>query len=119
MKKITALLRAFVTGSFTLLIAACYGAPIDYNVDNPENIHLNIKDQNGLPIPDIEVSDFTNNKFIQNRYSDKSGAVLIETKDSFLHTLVISDIDGTNNGGPYGTVTNTAYPGESNDIILK
>jgi len=122
MKKIAVLLRLWVTCSFIFLIAACYGAPMDYPpVDNTvnNNIDVHTTDASGKPIRGLKISDYTNNVFIKNLFTDSTGNAVFSNAVDLSHTLIVEDMDGTNNGGTYAPQTNTSYPGNDIDVTMR
>lgn len=108
LKKFLFLLTA---GGFSLILAACYGAPME----NPDGLstlgkNCSAKDASNNPIPGLRVQ--------LNRYGISTGQALTDTNGStsfhffpdgsaaVSNQLIIEDIDGASNLGDFKTVTN-------------
>ncbi|MBN2625359.1 MAG: hypothetical protein JXA95_01735 [Spirochaetales bacterium] len=118
MKRISLWLKFLATGSFTLLLSACYGV-----IMTLEKVHRSgsfvITDSNtGNPIEGIKVtydgsysSDYSNNSGIVNYNID------IESYSSSLEpiTIYLSDVDGIANGS-YPNLTNKDLDAESSPL---
>ncbi|NJO88810.1 MAG: hypothetical protein HC831_07515, partial [Chloroflexia bacterium] len=64
-------LNYILTGSFTVVFAACYGA--DMTLENPKLI--NAKDDKQNPIPGLKVTLFENRMEIDEKFTDQNGSV--------------------------------------------
>jgi len=93
-----------VTGTGTLVIAACYGVPV--GIDNIV-VWLRVHNSAGTPIEGLEVSlDCDGSTYEQ--LTDASGDVEIyvpEYTDLGACVATITDIDGADNGGDFATQT--------------
>jgi hypothetical protein len=89
-------LTYIVTGSCSIVFAACYGPPA--RLDNPK--HLNVKDGNNEAILGLKVTLFENRKAISEEFTNKSGSVefYLTQKDKYTYTATIEDVDGPLNG---------------------
>ncbi len=85
-----------VTGSCSIVFAACYGPPT--RLENPK--HLNAKNNDGQAIQGLKVTVFENRNPIAEQFTDKSGAVefYFAQKDKYIYTALIEDVDGAANG---------------------
>jgi len=99
MKKMKNILKVAATGSFTLLLAACYGVAYMMEAKRGEVTVLNPYSD---PIPDLELT-LIKNDFIETNLgtTDRLGQAHWEMDDYSDYKLKIRDIDGTENGGPY------------------
>lgn len=116
MRKLSSLLRVLITGSFSLLIVACYGAPIDYSGND---IGVQAKDKNNQGIEGLEVSASLGGTLEQKTTTDSNGMAIITNTTNAQYTLITQDVDGTNHGGPYSDQTNTAYSGDTVEVIMQ
>jgi len=116
MTKLSSLLRVLITGSFSLLIVACYGAPIDYS---GRDIDVRAKDKNNQGIEGLELSAYLGGTLKQKTTTDSNGIAVITNTTNSQYTLITKDVDGTNNGGPYSDQTNTAYSGDTVEVIMQ
>ncbi len=107
-KKLRSFLHFLITGSVTFLIAACYGVP--YNV-GMNDLDVKAQDNTGQPIPGLDVEISTHGSVITNLTTDQNGTASFTASTNIdLHQVVVSDVDGSQNGGPYTPHTNFAYP---------
>jgi hypothetical protein len=92
-----------LTGSFSIVFAACYGAPLD--LENPKLIKA--KDDSNQPIPGLKVTLFENNNPINEQYTNEQGTIelFFEQKVNYDYSAKIEDVDGTNNLGEFNTAT--------------
>jgi hypothetical protein len=89
-------LSYIVTGSCSIVFAACYGPPT--RLENPK--HLNIKSPDNEVIKGLKVTLFENRKAIDEKYTNESGSVEFNfsQKDKYNYTALIEDVDGIENG---------------------
>ncbi len=114
LKKLRSILHWIVTGSFTLLISACYGIPYDYS----DITVTTVDDGNSLPIPDLQVTLHTNQIVIDSQTTDTSGRVFFPAEQNGLgYEIIVDDIDGATNG-TYISKTNHAYVGQDIEIRM-
>jgi hypothetical protein len=92
-------LNYILTGSFTLVFAACYGA--DMALENPKLI--NAKDNNENPIPGLKVTLLENRMQIDEKFTDENGSVeFYYTQNSkYNYKVAIEDVDGEENLGDF------------------
>lgn len=92
-------LSYLLTGSFSVVFAACYGPPMD--LENPK--HINAKDNNNQAIPGLKVTVFENRKQINELYTNESGEAefYLAQKDKYVYRAVIEDVDGIENLGEF------------------
>ena len=104
-----------ITGSFTLIIAACYGPPIGSN--NPNSKKLKVTDEQNQPIKDIVIAlnqvytnTGTNSQPVvatnldNIKFTDSNGnaELTLPTYTGFgQYFIKISDIDGVSNRGDF------------------
>jgi len=90
-----------LTGSFSIVFAACYGAPLD--LQNPKLIKA--KDDNNQPIKGLKVTLFENRQPISEQFTNEQGAVEIyfTQKEKCTYSAKIEDIDGADNLGEFNT----------------
>lgn len=88
-----------LTGSFSVVFAACYGTPID--LQNPKQIKAT--DDNDQPIKGLKVTLFENRNPIDEKLTDELGAVefVFLQKDKYNYYAKIEDIDGPENLGEF------------------
>ena len=92
-------LNYLLTGSFSIVFAACYGAPMD--LENPKIIKAT--DSNANPIPGLKVSLFENQLTIDEGFTNEEGYIefYVAQKDQYNYKATIEDIDGEDNGGEF------------------
>lgn len=90
-----------LTGTFTLVFAACYGAPVE--MDNTVTVKTISTD--GEPIKNLKVSlKNTNNESIVDNQTDDYGMTdFYELENPTSYKIYIEDIDGDANGGEFAT----------------
>ncbi|NPV00537.1 MAG: hypothetical protein HPY53_04050 [Brevinematales bacterium] len=109
LKKIRRLLRWLLGGSFTMLIAACYGVPADYM---GKDVKVKCDDSSGNPIPGLTVTLHNSSGVVASTSADSFGqAFLYIPKDPETYSVIIEDTDGTNNGGDFKShaISNITY----------
>jgi len=90
-----------LTGSFSVVFAACYGAPLD--LENPKLIKA--KDDNNQAIPGLKVTLFENRNPMSEQYTDQDGNVefYYTPKDKYNYSAKIEDVDGVENLGAFNS----------------
>ena len=90
-----------MTGSFSVVFAACYGAPL--NLENPKIIKA--KDDNNQAIPGLKVTLYENRNPLSEQYTNADGSVEIffVQKEKYNYSAKIEDIDGPENLGEFTT----------------
>ena len=96
-----------LTGSFSIVFAACYGAPLD--LQNPKLIKA--KDVNNQPIKGLKVTLFENNKPLSEQFTNEQGTVEIYFKQNEYanYSAKIEDVDGIDNLGEFTTSSVDLY----------
>jgi putative lipoprotein (rSAM/lipoprotein system) len=127
--KLKKYLRFLISGSFALIIAACYGMPVDYDSSSKS---FSTKDDSGEPIPDLQLSlqetvintegttTNTNTNTLSTEISHFNGTVIF-TQEEWIgdfHVLV-EDIDGTTNGSWQSTNIEVDYYDTDTEIIMQ
>jgi len=92
-----------LTGSFSVVFAACYGAPLE--LENPKLIKA--KDDNNQPIEGLKVTLFENRNQIGEQFTNKEGSVefYYAPKEKYNYSAIIEDIDGSENLGEFSPTT--------------
>lgn len=88
------------TGSFTLVLAACYGVPVDLKTD----ITVQTLNEQDEPIEGLKVTMINNGERMYEDYSDVNGYVkypYLDDNEDNDYVLKIEDIDGEENGGKF------------------
>ncbi len=90
-----------LTGSFSIVFAACYGAPLD--LQNPKLIK--VKDDNNLAIQGLKVTLYENRKPIGEQFTNLDGSAefYFAPKDKYNYSAKIEDVDGVENLGLFNT----------------
>jgi hypothetical protein len=90
------ILSLIVTGSCSIVFAACYGPPA--RLENPKQI--NTKDVDNQAIQGLKVTLFENNKAINEQFTNQLGIAEFDfaQKDQTTYTALIEDVDGEENG---------------------
>lgn len=85
-----------LAGSFSVVLAACYGAPVDMQ----DSLALKTLDSNDNPIEGLKVSLKNNDYIVETSYTDADGQVLYPNLNSnTTYKVNIEDVDGELNGG--------------------
>ena len=94
-------LNYILTGSFSVIFAACYGVPVE--LENPKAV--NAKNANDEAIAGLKVQLFENRNPIDELTTDENGSVEFYTtqRADYHYSVVIEDIDGNENGGEFET----------------
>lgn len=105
-------LSYLVTGSCSIVFAACYGPKV--SLGDPKQI--NVKNSDNQAIQGLKVTLFENRKAIDERFTDKSGIVVFNfvQKENYSYTATIQDVDGIENGA-----FKTGYVDLSKDSFLE
>jgi len=92
-------LHYILTGSFSVIFAACYGAPVE--LENPKTV--NAKNNNGQAIAGLKVQLFENRNPIDELYTDENGSVEFyhTQRTDYHYSAVIEDVDGDENSGDF------------------
>ena len=103
MKTIRNILRWLLGGSFTLIIAACYGIPADYQ---GKNVRIKCKNTNDQPIPGLELKVLENGLDSSWNTTDAEGTADFFIPEFVSASLMIraADIDGLSNLGDFQTM---------------
>ena len=89
-------------GSFSMVLAACYGMPVD--MQDYKSIKT-VNEQNEA-IPGLQVQLTNNGERIYEDISDENGYVYysyLEESNGNDYKVIINDIDSSENGGDYQT----------------
>jgi len=89
-------LSYIVTGSCSIVFAACYGPPA--RLENPKV--LNVKNGDSEAIAGLKVSLFENNAMVDEKFTNVSGNVefYFAQKNDLTYKATIEDVDGSLNG---------------------
>jgi hypothetical protein len=93
-------LKWLFTGSFTMVLAACYGMPVDMQT----NYDVLATDTLNQAIPGLKMTLFNNGNQVSEDISDTDGKVYysrLKEDAANNYTVKIEDIDGTENGGSF------------------
>ena len=94
-------LKILFTGSFTMVLAACYG--VDMDMEN--QVFVQTINNKNVPITGLKVTLYNNGEAIENELTDLNGEVLYpslyEGNTGNDYVLKIADIDSTENGGMF------------------
>jgi len=110
-KFVSKYLNYLLTGSFSVVFAACYGAPV--KLENPKLI--NVKDINEQAIPGLKVTVIEDQEKISEQYTNTEGAVEVYfvQKVDKNYKAIIEDVDGIENFGDFQTkeidITNDSF----------
>ena len=89
-----------ITGSVSVILAACYGVPVD------EMYYKMVKtaDNEGNPIKGLRVVLRENQQGVDTFTTDEYGQIQFELLDYTAdYSVIIEDIDGEENGGEFKT----------------
>ncbi|MBP7551902.1 MAG: radical SAM-associated putative lipoprotein [Spirochaetes bacterium] len=110
MKLIKKIILSIVTGTSSLIIAACYGMPSLAGEYRP--FRIKVKDDSNIPISGLEVKVNVYNPSetipfdSQTGTTDELGEYIYNSIDaSYKYTVDISDVDGEANGGDFASKT--------------
>ncbi|OHD54089.1 MAG: hypothetical protein A2Y33_10255 [Spirochaetes bacterium GWF1_51_8] len=97
-------LRWLLGGSFTLLIAACYGVPANFK---QKNVEMKFTGKDQKPIPGLEVKLIAGEYAQSPMKTDDEGKVFfnVSNLDKGKYIIEVADTDGAKNGGSYQPVT--------------
>lgn len=92
-------LTFLLTGSFSVVFAACYGAPM--NLENPKLVKA--KNESNDAITGLKVSLFENRLLLDEQFTNENGAVefYFTQRDKYNYTALIEDVDGEENLGNF------------------
>ncbi len=110
-------LNYILTGSFTIVFAACYGAPV--SLENPKTI--NAKNSNNEAIEGLKVQIFENRNPIDELTTDEDGSVEfnLSQRTNYHYSVVIEDKDGEENGGDFAPQEIDITNENLIDVVLK
>ena len=100
LKFIKKYLAFIITGSFSIILAACYGAPVE--IGNFSSVKT--QDGDGNPIKDLKVSLSIDGENQSTQFTNIDGIVDIQDvflNDSIEYIVKIEDVDGDKNGGEF------------------
>ena len=94
-------LNLVLTGSVSVVFAACYGPPME--LENPKQV--NAKDNNDNAIPGLKVTLYENRMQIDEQFTDENGSVVFHfpQNEKYLYKAKVEDVDGTDNLGDFQT----------------
>ncbi len=95
MKTIKKFLVFLTTGALSVILAACYGMP----VDQAYNHLIRTKDTDNNPIPNLEVEIGYGDPTKMTGRTDSLGEVMMQFPSVDKFKLEISDVDSSQNGG--------------------
>jgi hypothetical protein len=110
-------LSYFVTGSFTIVFAACYGPPV--RMEEPKSLKTN--DDNGNAIPGLKVTLFEDNKELDIKYTNENGFAEFNfiQKNETVYSALVEDIDGADNYGDFKSQKTDFTKGSILEIKMK
>ncbi|MFP4364433.1 MAG: hypothetical protein ACLFR1_11275 [Spirochaetia bacterium] len=90
------LLQFIVTGSFALVLAACYGMPVNQMYDYLKDKRVRCTTGYELGIPGLEVTVTTGESQVFSGLTDEEGFVEFSLEDPLEveYTLHVEDVDG-------------------------
>ena len=92
-------LAYILTGSFSFILAACYGPPVEMG----HFVDVNTKDDEGNPIKGLKVEmNLNNGEQTVTEYTDENGQAYLDNiflEENNEYVVTIEDIDGEDNGG--------------------
>jgi hypothetical protein len=95
-------LALLFTGSFTMVLAACYGVPVDIESD----IMIKTVNEQNEAIEGLKVYMTNNGERIFEDYTDNNGNVYypyLDDNEDNDYAVKIEDVDGEENGGQHYT----------------
>ncbi|MCK5687831.1 hypothetical protein KAI87_01115 [Myxococcota bacterium] len=101
-------LLALASGSTSVILAACYGAPVDYDYDR--QVIINTTTESGQPIEGLQVQIDCATGGTDSALTDYSGEAYVyvpEGTDLASCSVTVTDIDGPENGGEFTEETLT------------
>jgi hypothetical protein len=111
MKRLKKLLVFLSTGTMAVVLAACYGVP----VDEMYNSLIRAKDDGGNPIKGLKVSIVNPGTDSLSNYTNENGIAYFGLfENEIVEKIVIEDVDGSDNGGEF---IKTEVPFEKTDTI--
>lgn len=106
-----------ITGSFSMILAACYGAPVNYTYYK----YMKTTNPDGKPIPGLKVNPYENGNTMGEIITDQEGGFeipIVEDTKVNDYQLVITDIDTFENLGQFKT-KNVDLDTLDGDIIME
>ncbi len=96
-KKYRKYLAFLFAGSFSMVLAACYGAPVDM----VNQVSVKAVNSKNVPIQGLKITLFNNNQAIETSTTNSDGEILypyLKEDEENDYTLKIEDIDNEENG---------------------
>lgn len=117
MKPISRMLKLIATGSVSLILAACYG--VVYTMQQISGTFTVRSSETNEPIPGLKVT-LAGAGVRDNGQTDDNGRFSFDVYPSGPEpvTATITDVDGTANGGDFGTAVVEYVDGGNRDVIL-
>ncbi len=97
--KFKKLLAFLATGSMSVILAACYGVPIE----DSHYKQISTFDNAGVPIPGLSVSEYNANGLVSTHTTSSNGYVALDGYVINQSYVKIEDTDGDANGGDFQT----------------
>ena len=98
MKSIKKLFVFLTTGTMAVVLAACYGVPVD---DMYQSL-ITAKDSSGEPINGLKVTLVTTANDSIPEFTNENGEAIIRYfQDEEASKLIVEDVDGADNGGEF------------------
>ncbi|MBN2441820.1 MAG: hypothetical protein JXJ04_10750 [Spirochaetales bacterium] len=91
------LIKMLLAGTFTIIVAACYGIFMDYR------LLFHVSDPDGSPIPDLHLTLLDGTKIVDENWTTETGEASLFTDDTKDYVVSIVDEDGLVNGGDFET----------------
>ena len=110
-------LNYILTGSFSVIFAACYGAPVE--LENPKTV--NAVNSSNQAIEGLKVQLFENRNPIDELYTDENGSVEFyhTQRDGYHYSALIEDVDEDENEGEFETQEIDITEENIVDVVLK
>ena len=100
------LIKMLFAGTFTIIVAACYGVYMDYR-----NFLFHVKNPQDEPIPGLSLKLIDTGNVVDQSWTGEYGDAYLSAYVDYYgvgsteYTVVIEDIDGPDNLGEFETVT--------------
>lgn len=115
MKRLKKLMVFLSTGTMAVVLAACYGVPVDEMYDSL----IRVKDDNGNPIKGLKVSLVTEASDSLTDLTNENGEAVFGVFEAEpIKSIVVEDIDGADNGGEFRKTEITFVKSDTIDITL-
>jgi len=112
------LLRFLVTGSFSFIIAACYGVPIAYGV---VETRLRVVNKNSEPVFGLRVYpgiDYSQEYYTTDENGEAVFFPIVDTEAGRLVNPIIRDVDGEDNLGCFARAEVTLGEEAELDVVI-